>query len=97
MKSIHFTLLITLVLISAINSLKSYEGYKVYKVIPKSEDDLKILEDLRTNSMGEFWDDQFYVNYKSQIMVPSDKQHVFLNRMKVSDMNVTLIIDDLQR
>lgn len=76
---------------------KSYEGYKVYKVIPKTQDDVKNLENIQDSGLGEFWIDQFDVNHNVKIMVSSEKQNLFLKRMKICNLDAKEVIADLQK
>ncbi|XP_049878168.1 zinc carboxypeptidase-like [Pectinophora gossypiella] len=92
----HIFLIFTI--IAATNAVKkSYEGYKVYKVIPKTEDDVKILNIVQELGIGEFWDDNVSVKSDAKIMVSRDLQNEFLTQMEQAQIEVTEVISDLQK
>ncbi|XP_032525430.2 zinc carboxypeptidase-like [Danaus plexippus] len=74
---------------------RSYEGYSVYKLTPKTEDDVEVVK--RLQLVGEFWEDQFYIDYQLRIMVPAYNKIRFLDIVKESKMEVIEIITDLQQ
>ncbi|XP_028031436.1 zinc carboxypeptidase-like [Bombyx mandarina] len=91
---IYYFLLITF---SVVNAVKDYNGYKVYRVVPRTEDDVKLLEEFRRTSVGEFWDDNLVVNYRVNMMVPGDMQGLFLNSTRQTMIEVEEVIPDLQK
>ncbi|KAM3960500.1 uncharacterized protein ACR2FA_005409 [Aphomia sociella] len=76
---------------------KSYEGHKVYKIVPKTQEQANLLEDLRRNGIGELWDDNVVVNCNVRITVPAVKENVFLESVEKGQMKAELLIEDLQR
>ncbi|XP_045777022.1 uncharacterized protein LOC123875314 [Maniola jurtina] len=80
----------------AIAEKRSYEGYSVFKVTPKTNDDVAILDEIRTKRVGEFWDDQFYINYEARIMVLKDNRKRFNDLIDKSSMETEELIKDLQ-
>lgn len=76
---------------------KNYEGYKVYDVVPKSEDEVNLLEEVQSSAIGEFWEDQFDVNHVVKIMVAPEKQKDFLYVLSTANIEVKEVIGNLQR
>nr|XP_034834186.1 zinc carboxypeptidase-like [Maniola hyperantus] len=80
----------------AIAAKRSYKGYSVIKVTPKTSDDIATLDEIRTKGVGEFWDDQFYINYEARIMVLKDNRKRFNDLIEKSSMESEELIKDLQ-
>ena len=96
MKS-EIVIFISICVISVFAEKKSYEGFSVYKVTPKSENDLAVLNDLHNNGLGEFWEDQFYVNYEVRVMVSEDNKVNFEHILNQAGIDVKLSIKDVKR
>ncbi|CAH2241667.1 jg26967 [Pararge aegeria aegeria] len=92
--SVIFSVLI--ITAAAVAEKISYKGFSVYKLTPKTNDDVLILNHVRTEGVGEFWDDQFYINYGVRIMVPKDNRKRFYDLIKKSSMEPEEAIKDLQ-
>lgn len=92
-----YILLFIFGIVAVVAVKRNYEGFKVYKVIPKSEDEVRILEDVQNRVLGELWDDYVDVNHVVKIMVAPNKQGEFLDVLLKANMEVTEVIENLQR
>lgn len=91
-------LLTVLVLTVAINAdKKTFDGYKVYKVIPKTEDEVKILENINLAGIGEAWNVNFKAYDDVRMMVKPEMQLVFEGTMLRGNIQVKTVIEDVQK
>lgn len=88
---IIFALLGLLALSSA---SKSYEGYKVYNVIPTSEAQVQMLNDLR--KQYEFWTEYLSVGNDARIMVSPAQDEEFVAYTTTAKLDVNLSINNVQ-
>lgn len=81
-------------LVAVTSASKSYEGYKVYNVIPTSEAQVQMLNDLRKEY--EFWTDYLSVGNDARIMVLPDQEGEFVTYAKAAGLNANLSIANVQ-
>lgn len=93
----NFKLAIFFTAIAVASAVKTYDGYKVFNIAIKNQTDLNIVKDVQNRNIGEFWEDFFNVNEVVKVMVAPEKQAQFLEVLKTTDVEVTEVIDDLQR
>ncbi|XP_075983179.1 uncharacterized protein LOC142981269 [Anticarsia gemmatalis] len=88
---------IFLVLVAAINAeYISYDKYKVYKVVPETEDEVKILIDLKNYNNYTFWSEGVRVDGDVRIMVAPEKQTAFEKYFKDVGITTKVLIQDVQ-
>lgn len=95
MKSILLFIYLTGLVLVASEKV-SYEGYRLYKVIPKTNEEVQSLLEIQKNGPEQFWLDQFEVNDDVRIMVKTENEKQFLERVKESKLETTMIFDNLQ-
>lgn len=94
----YFSAIFAVLIISGVAAdKKSYEGHSVYKLKPKTNEDVNVLQNVRIQGLGEFWDDQFHIDYEARITVPKENRKRFIDFIDKSTMEPEEIIKDLQR
>ncbi|VVC97745.1 unnamed protein product [Leptidea sinapis] len=92
-------ILITILSITASAEYVSYKDYKVLEVLPKSEKDVKVLNDLKfSDSQFDYyvWSEVVSVNRKVKIMVEPKKQATLQNYLSTVGLEGEMIIEDVQ-
>ncbi|VVC97746.1 unnamed protein product [Leptidea sinapis] len=90
-------ILITILSITASAEYVSYKDYKVLEVLPKSEKDVKVLNDLKfSDSQFDYyvWSEVVSVNRKVKIMVEPKKQATLQNYLSTVGLEGEMIIED---
>ncbi|KAL0868943.1 hypothetical protein ABMA27_007271 [Loxostege sticticalis] len=83
--------------VTVIAEKKSYDGYKLYKVVPKTEKEVEILEEIRDARFADFWNEYFKVNDDVRMLVEPDLQLVVQGRLMHAGVQVSTIIEDVQK
>nr|UPI76679.1 M14 metal carboxypeptidase 2 [Antheraea yamamai] len=86
---------LVLFLIGVGNCMKSFENYKVYNVVPKSESQVHMLNNLR-NQGYDFWTDVLTVGSDARIMVAPAQDGVFVEYTKAIGVNANITINNVQ-
>ncbi|CAH0728592.1 unnamed protein product, partial [Brenthis ino] len=89
-------LTIVICIVATVAQRKTYEGYSVYKLTPRSENDLIVLKNLQKSGVGEFWEDQFYINYEIRFMVPGQNKDKFYEIINKAGIEAKVAIKDMQ-
>ncbi|XP_046971373.1 zinc carboxypeptidase-like [Vanessa cardui] len=96
MKILYLELVIFAVLIVAVSgAYKSYENYKVYKIVPTTDEQVQILNDLGKEEY-DLWTDVIVVNKDVRIMVPPNKDNQFVKYIKSVGMDPVVKISNVQ-
>lgn len=66
-----------LVAITTSNAFVDYKNFKVYKIIPESEEQVHILNNLRKDGHYDFWTDIINVGKHAKIMVQPSEHEEF--------------------
>ncbi|XP_072929534.1 uncharacterized protein [Epargyreus clarus] len=91
-------LLIVFSVIIASNAQKiTFDGYKVYKVIPKTNEELELLQNLQKDRILELWDDLYVTNRDVRLMVPPQNVKDFLCAAQKAKMDAKEVINDMQK
>lgn len=90
-----FKVIALLGLLAVANAMVSYENYKVYNIVPKSEAEVQILNDLKKDGY-EFWTEIFEVGSEVRIMVPPVEDEEFLNYVKSVNLDAKVSIANVQ-
>lgn len=83
--------------VTVIAEKKSYDGYKLYKVVPKTEKEVEILEEIRDARFADFWNEYFKVNDDVRMLVEPELQLVVQGRLMHAGVQVSTIIEDVQK
>lgn len=75
----------------------TYEGYKVYEVQPKSFEENKALEALKSKEEYDFWTDINKVGNPVLIMVSPQNQYAFQNYLLANGISNNVIIDNVEK
>nr|USU81833.1 M14 metal carboxypeptidase 2 [Antheraea pernyi] len=75
--------------------MKSFENYKVYNVVPKSESQVHMLNNLRKQGY-DFWTDVLTVGSDARIMVAPAQDGVFVEYTKAIGVNANITINNVQ-
>lgn len=75
-----------------------YDGYRLYQVIPKDQKELEILKKLKNNEEDDFkfWNG-LLEGRNVDVLVPPSKFEKFEDQTAKTGMNVTLVMDDVQK
>ncbi|CAH1637893.1 unnamed protein product [Spodoptera littoralis] len=86
------------VLVAAVNAdYVSYKNYKVYKIVPKNENEVQILLDLRKQPQYYFWNDIVSLYSDVKIMVAPKNQEEFENYFKSINIPAEVVFNDVQK
>jgi murein tripeptide amidase MpaA len=93
-----FVLSVSFPLALAGKSKTRYDGYKVYHVLPKTDQHVKILEELEQSKMGvEFWEESNFVGKNADIMLAPHLQGDLIDGLKEQGLEVTEFISNVQK
>lgn len=92
MKSIVLSILSLLAISEA---YFSYSNYKVYNVVPRSNEQVQLLVDLKKQEY-DFWTDVFDVGSDVRIMVSPDQDAEFAHYIESVGFNVSVAISNVQ-
>lgn len=87
--------LVLLGLVATAAAVKSYTNFKVYNVIPKSEVQVQMLEDLKKEGY-EFWTEYLTVGNDARVMVSPEKNAEFVKYASNAGLNATVSIANVQ-
>lgn len=82
-------------LVAVATAAKSYDNFKVYSIIPKSETQLQMLEDLKKEGY-EFWTEYLTVGNDARLMVSPAKNEEFVKYASSAGLNATVAITNVQ-
>lgn len=91
----NFKIALALIGFLSVANAKSYENYKVYSVVPKSEEHVQMLNDLRKSGY-DFWTDVFTVGNDVRIMVEPTKDNEFVDYAKTVGFDAVLRVPNVQ-
>lgn len=94
-KNVIFIFSIYIIVSAAVK--KSYDGYVLYKIVPKDDTEVKILEDIQTKNLGEFWEDAFKISGETKVMVSPENRQEFLRHLEAKNIEAKIVISDIQR
>ncbi|XP_063539379.1 uncharacterized protein LOC134748516 [Cydia strobilella] len=90
-----FKVIALLGLLVIANAMVSYENYKVYNIVPKSEAEVQILNDLKKDGY-EFWTEIFEVGSVVRIMVAPVEDEEFSSYVKSVNLDAKVSIANVQ-
>lgn len=94
---IYLKIVIALLGFVIVLDAKTYNGYKVYSVVPKNEEQVQVLNELRKSDYSfDFWSDMFEVGGDVRIMVTPEKEMGFLKYSKSVGLDAILRIQNVQ-
>ncbi|XP_047994434.1 uncharacterized protein LOC125232718 [Leguminivora glycinivorella] len=90
-----FKVIAFLGLLAVANAMVNYENYKVYNVMPKSEAEVQMVNDLKKDGY-EFWTEIFEVGSEVRIMVAPDQDEEFSSYVKSVNLDAIVSIANVQ-
>lgn len=91
-----FLKFLTLIALLSIAAAKiSYDNYKVYDIVPTSEAQVQMLEDLKKEHYS-FWNDFFAVGDAARVLVSPSQDEEFLKYAKTAGLDAKLTIKNVQ-
>ncbi|KAJ0173495.1 hypothetical protein K1T71_010644 [Dendrolimus kikuchii] len=89
--------IIFLAVTSVVTEKVSYNDHKVLKIIPKNEDTVEVLKDIRSSGLGEFWDEAIQVNKKVKLNVAPHKYKAVQDKLKNNAIEYEVVFNDMQK
>ncbi|XP_070577620.1 carboxypeptidase B-like [Ptychodera flava] len=77
---------------------KRYDNYQVLRIVPKTEDEVGVIKELRTRFPREldFWSEPMHANSPIDVMVPPNLQSPILRFLKQNTIHYDTIMENVQ-